>query len=347
MELLIFSAILSVFTMILFYLNKKLSFSSKKEVCIGYLGDEKYLKKALEGKEKTSGELPDLLYYYFQIFVVNRLVRRKIKKGETLENVEKAYVKIYGAIKENASVKRKNFANLLYVNGFCRVVIVARSVLEITNYNLTSQKIDKIFKENNIRLTKSELENLKGAFNYQLVIEYGKMARYILHLNNMKNKAKNGKDKYCFSKVFVYFFGKHTDNFEDFESKIKTYFESYENAMREYEKLNIFYLKKALKIVRVIKYLKTFEPIKLSICYGILAKNGDFRGYEPNLQGEIIAKIEEIANKNNVDEERVAKLTITLSRKNLVSPFELLFNRVDLVSRVLNCKKKRKKVVGN
>lgn len=342
MELIVISGVLLFFMVALSVINKKLASSSTGKVLVNYLGDKNYIKRAIVGKEKTSGEVPNLFYFYFIIFVVTKGIKRKIKKGEKLESVEKAFIQSASSIKDDIKVKRKNFANLLYVNGFCRVILIAKSILLTSNYMLNDKNIKKYLDDFKVDLTVGELKNLPCAFNYQLVIEFGKVAKYILYLNAMKKKAKKGGKNLFFSSTYTYYFGKYTSDFELFEKMIKPYYDDYYIAVSKHLKTNSYYLNKTLSIVQVSKFLKSFYPLKLSKSFGILQNNVNFANYQPSIQLEVLEKIEEIAIGQNQSEEKVCEATLTLCEKNRTEPYMLLFKNNDLVSKVLNSKKKRK-----
>ena len=52
MELIVFSGVILIFMVALSVINKKLASSSTGKVFVTYLGDRKYIKQALTGKEK-------------------------------------------------------------------------------------------------------------------------------------------------------------------------------------------------------------------------------------------------------------------------------------------------------
>lgn len=322
MYLILISFVLFFVMIILFTVNKRLSKTAVKDVYVSLIGENDYTSKMLKKEGVKGGAVGSTIYLRLITKYAFKVIRDRKKKGLQLELIEKMYFEAYKLF-ENQNVKNTTiYDRLIYIDGYCRVMLIAKAILRKENYKLDYKSVDKFFNEFDIEtpLTYDEINSLKDALIYQIYVELKEIAKYVLHVVRMKRIAskKQLNPKYLSSLVYCYFRGQNEDDFAKFEETIKSRYYDYYEAASLFHNLNSYKTARLYNCVYAVKFLNTnyFNPLNYYGVYDILQNDFAFKLYPVDTKRFIMEKLALTAGAVGENEGLIAEYLLAYASEN-------------------------------
>ena len=315
MYLIIASFVLFLIIIFMLIFNKRLARFAYKDIQVSNISSYNYCKQLYNKQAKKSGTLPIPFINQFYLNNAFFIIKNKIIKNKPLDKIEKILFESKEFIKRNYIKNTIIFDNVLYINDYCRVMLIAKAVLLENNYKINSNDIEKYIEKYNLALTYNEILAIKEAFKYQIIVEFSKCAKYIIYHNKMKNKSKKRFSvKYIDSTVYCYYYGKYTNNFEMFNNELLKQNINFDNVVSEYFRINNYYIQKFYNLIQSLTNVEKLNNINLYIGNKLLENNYEFCKLSVDKKRDLFSKIAFLSNVCKVSENIVILALIEYSK---------------------------------